>query len=34
MRIETQIETYLASLPGPKQADMRTLHRTILAMNP
>jgi hypothetical protein len=34
MRIETQIETYLASLPGPKQADMRALHRTILAMQP
>jgi hypothetical protein len=34
MRIETQIETYLASLPGPKQADMRMLHRMILAMQP
>lgn len=34
MSIETRIETYLSSLPGPKQADMRTLHRTILAMHP
>jgi hypothetical protein len=34
MRITDQIEKYIASLPGPKQADMRTLHRAILDMNP
>lgn len=34
MNIETQIETYLASLPAQKQADMRTLQRAIRAMRP
>jgi hypothetical protein len=29
-----QINEYLASIPEPKQGDMRTLHAGILAMNP
>ena len=34
MGVESQIEQYLASLPAPKQADLRTLQRMILAMRP
>jgi hypothetical protein len=34
MGVESQVEHYLASLPAPKQADMRTLQGMILAMNP
>lgn len=34
MGVESRIESYLASLPAPKQADMRALHHMILAMRP
>ena len=34
MTIDDQIKNYLASVPEPKQSDMRTLHGTILGMNP
>ncbi len=34
MAMDRQIEEYLASLPEPKQGDMRTLHGSILGMNP
>jgi hypothetical protein len=34
MSIDSQIEHYLASIPEPKQADMRTLHGAILGMHP
>jgi len=34
MTTAEQIEKYLASLPEPKQADMRKLHGAILGMNP
>src|SRR5262245_11519432 len=34
MTIDDQIKTYLASIPEPKQSDMRALHGTILRMNP
>lgn len=34
MGVESQIGQYLASLPAPKQADLRSLQRMILAMHP
>ncbi len=34
MTIDDQIKKYLASIPEPKQSDMRVLHGTILEMNP
>lgn len=34
MTIDDQIERYLASVPEPKQSDMRTLHAAILGMDP
>lgn len=34
MKPSPAIEKYLASIPEPKQSDMRTLHRSILGMNP
>jgi hypothetical protein len=34
MTIDDQIKKYLASLPEPKQSDMRILHGAIQGMNP
>ena len=34
MTVDNQIKKYLASIPEPKQSDMRTLHGSILGMNP
>jgi len=34
MKIEEQIEAYLASQPEPKQSDMRTLHQLTLQLLP
>jgi hypothetical protein len=34
MKLNDQIKRYLASIPEPKQSDMRTLHGAILGMNP
>ena len=34
MTTDHQIEKYLASIPEPRQGDMRTLHAAILGMNP
>ncbi len=34
MALMDQIEGYLASLPGPKQADLRRLHGAIRELNP
>jgi hypothetical protein len=34
MSIDAQIEAYLAAQPAPKAAELRTLHRRILALAP
>lgn len=34
MDIPAQIEAYFAGQPGPKQADLRTLHAALLALQP
>lgn len=34
MNVKEQIKNYIASLPEPKRAEMETLHKSILQVNP
>jgi hypothetical protein len=34
MAVEDEISSYLASIPEPRQSDMRSLHAAVLEMNP